>query len=95
MNNQPAPGSCRTCGAALKWVRMESSGKSLPVNPIPDPSGGNVAARWTGARWAAGYVLRKGEDPKPGFSVFRPHAADCRPDVPRKTRAESAAAFLF
>jgi hypothetical protein len=74
---------------------MEASGKSLPVNPIADPQHGNVAARWTGARWAAGYVLRKGEQPKPGFEVFRPHAADCKPHEPKKSRAESSAAALF
>lgn len=94
-NHQPAPGSCRTCGATLKWVRMDATGKALPVNPIPDPEHGNVAARWTGERWAAGYVLRKGEQAKPGFKVFRPHAADCKPDAPKKTRSESAAAALF
>lgn len=87
--------NCRDCGATLKFVQMEGTGRLMPVNPIPDPEHGNVAARWTGERLAAGYVLKRGEQPKPGFRVFRPHRADCKPDTPKKTRSESAAAFLF
>lgn len=89
----PAP-SCRECGAPLRFVVMAETGKAMPVNAIPNPAG-NVAARWTGERWAAGYVLKAGEQPKPGYKAFRAHWADCRTDEPKKSRSESAAARLF
>jgi hypothetical protein len=79
--------------ATLRWVDM-ASGKKMPVNPVADPTG-NVAARRIGGRYAAGYVLRHGEEPKPGFTVFRGHFLDCPPDAPKHTRAESFAAALF
>lgn len=88
----PAP-SCNRCGATLKFVRMAATGRSLPVNAVPDPSG-SIAARWTGERWAGGYTLRSGEAPKPGFKVFRAHFADCKTE-PKKTRSEAASAALF
>jgi hypothetical protein len=89
----PAP-SCNRCGATLKFVDMADTGKRMPVNAVPDPTG-TIAARWTGERWAGGYVLKRGEQPKPGFKIFRTHYADCRPNEPKKTRTESAAARLF
>lgn len=89
----PAP-SCSRCGATLKFVQMTGTGKSMPVNAIADASG-TIAARWTGERWAGGYVLHRGETPKPGFKVFRTHYADCQPNETKKTRSESAAARLF
>lgn len=89
----PAP-SCSRCGATLKFVQMAGTGKSMPVNAVPDPDG-TIAARWTGERWAGGYTLKPGEEPKPGFKRFRTHYADCRPDEAKKTRSESAAARLF
>ena len=88
------PPSCSRCGATLRFVAMAATGKSMPVNAVPDPTG-NVAARWTGERWAGGYVLKPGEQARPGFKVFRPHFADCRASEPKKTRSESAAAQLF
>lgn len=86
--------SCRECGAALRFVVMAETGKAMPVNAVATPAG-NIAARWTGERWAAGYVLKAGELPKPGYKVFRAHWADCRPAAPKKSRSESAAARLF
>lgn len=87
----PAP-SCRECGATLRFVQMTTGGR-MPVNAVPDPTG-SVAARWTGERWAAGYVLKPDEEPRPGFKRFRPHFADCRPAA-KRSRSESAAARLF
>lgn len=87
---KPGPATCRRCMATLRFVQM-TSGKAMPVNPIPDPTG-NVAARKIGHRYAAGYVLHKGEDPKPGFVVFRPHWADCT-DAPKHTRSEANPLF--
>ncbi|MGC4106069.1 MAG: hypothetical protein QM753_06900 [Thermomicrobiales bacterium] len=89
----PSP-FCRECGATLRFITMADSGKRMPVNPVPDPRG-RIAARFTGHRWAGGYVLKAGEAPRPGFKVFRTHYADCRPAAAKKTRSESAAARLF
>lgn len=80
----PAP-SCRDCGASLRFVLMADSGKSLPVNPIADPTG-NVAARKLGGRLTAGYVIARDRPLKAGFELYRPHRADCKPNTPRGPR---------
>lgn len=88
---RPGPPTCRRCQATLRFIRL-ANGSLMPVNPVPDRTG-NVAARKVGSRYAAGYVLRKGEEPKPGFVVFRPHFADCPPDEAKHTRGEANPLF--
>lgn len=88
---RPGPPICRRCGATLRFVQM-ASGKVSPCNPVPDRTG-TIAARKVGVRYAAGYTLRAGEDPRPGFVTFRVHFADCPPDAPKRARSESAPLF--
>ncbi|HEY3545058.1 MAG TPA: hypothetical protein VGK17_03075 [Propionicimonas sp.] len=87
----PVP-SCKRCGATLKFVQMADTGKSMPVNALPDKTG-TIVARNVGYRWAAGYVLKAGEQPKPGFTVFRTHYADCKPHEVKHTRSEATPLF--
>lgn len=44
MPKRPGPSAttCRSCGAPLLWVRMES-GKRMPLDSVPDPLG-NICA---------------------------------------------------
>lgn len=86
------PVDCRRCGATLKFVRMADSGKHMPVNPIPDPTG-LICARRVGDRWAGGYTLKSGEQPRAGFTVFRSHYADCPPNAVKHTRGEAEHLF--
>lgn len=90
----PGPTSCSRCMAPLRWVDM-ASGKRMPVEAVPMPQTGNVAARPLGSRLAAGYVLHQGELPRPGFRVYRSHFLDCPPNTPKHTRAEANSAALF
>ena len=90
----PGPTSCSRCMAPLRWVDM-ASGKRLPVEAVPMPQTGNVACRRLGSRLVSGYVLRDGETPRPGFSVYRTHFLDCPPSAAKHTRAEAREAALF
>ena len=84
--------TCRRCDAILKFVRMADTGKSMPVNPIPDPTG-LICARKVGDRWAGGYTLKSGEQPRAGFTVFRSHYADCPVNQVKHTRGEAEHLF--
>lgn len=70
------PPQCRSCGARLRFVRM-TSGRSMPCNPVPDPSGAVAARREPRGGWGKGYILASGETPPEGYTTFRPHWADC------------------
>ena len=72
--------SCRDCRATIRFVRLES-GKSMPVNPTPDPTG-TVAVDWQGTE-LVGYVLSKTDPLRPGYRLYRAHRADCHPTKPR------------
>lgn len=32
-------GQCRSCGAALLWVKSETTGKNMPLDATPSPDG--------------------------------------------------------
>lgn len=73
------PSTCRSCGAEVLWVVMES-GKPKPVDVNPDPTG-NVCVvldRGTGER--IGWIAREGDVARRHHSHFRtcPHAATWR-----------------
>lgn len=67
---------CRSCSATLRWVRMES-GKGMPVDPVPTPLTGNVAARLVGTRYVAGYVVTAKNPLRSGFTLFTAHWVSC------------------
>ncbi len=81
------PPQCRSCGAVLRFVRM-SSKRSMPCNPVPDPSGIVAARRQSRGGWGEGYVLASGEGAPEGWTTFRPHWADC--DMRLRNRAPVA-----
>ena len=49
--------TCRDCGAPIRFVRLITTGKLLPIDPDPHPSG-NVAA-WPAHGRLEGYVITK------------------------------------
>lgn len=78
---------CRACAEPIIFVRL-NTGKALPCNPLPYPSG-NVAARMHMGR-LIGFVIS--EEHKPGpLDDYRlvPHFATCE-ELKRKRRAEKA-----
>ena len=83
---------CRSCFAVLRFIEM-GSGKRMPCNPVADRTG-NVAARKTPRGYVDGVVLHKGETAPEGFTVFRPHWADC--DMrPRNAKPAAPSGSLF
>ena len=94
MNPVPGPTTCRRCQATLRFVEVSTARATFPVacNPVPDRTG-NIAARKLGTRYAGGYFLAKGEQPKPGFVVFRKHTDDCPPEAPKHSRSEATPLF--
>ena len=74
--------SCRSCDAAIEWVTWADSGKAIPLDRGPAPSG-NLAA-------VAGKVHRyTAEDERLGRERRVSHFATC-PDAPRWKKRETA-----
>lgn len=64
---------CRNCHEPIRFVRLDT-GKSLPVNPLPDAAG-TVQTRRIG-RELHGAVVYRGTDPQGTFRMM-PHPATC------------------
>lgn len=86
-------GKCRDCGASLRFVRMENTGKLVPVDPTPD-DGGNVYAHPAGDA-LHGHVKTKGEQLPPAWAVYMPHHATCRDSRRRAGRSARAPMTLL
>lgn len=74
---------CRSCQAPVRWVRMQTSGRSMPLDPDPHPDG-NVAINDEGQ----GVSVKPRYAAVTGEPVYRSHFASC-PDAGahRKDRA--------
>lgn len=71
--------TCRSCGAAVQWGRIEPSGKAVPLDPEPQPDGNLIVVRATyDARGNLAPVVRvvKG-DPGPDVQRFVSHFVTC------------------
>lgn len=82
---------CRRCEAQMLFVRLDT-GRSIPVDPIPDPTG-NVAARRDG-RGLVGHVVSKDHPVEDGQQLYRPHIAACDPDKPLVTASQRKASLF-
>lgn len=76
---------CRDCGAPVLFVRMEPSGRLMPVDPDVDPAG-TVAAMRDVSGNLAGDFAAAGTPAPPGHRRYVTHFATCR-----ARRAESTA----
>ena len=72
------PRLCRACSGPLRWIQFED-GRMRPVDPVPTPRTGDVAARPVGGRYTAGYRLSNHRPLRDGFVRFDSHARICRP----------------
>ena len=71
----PRLSECRECQTPIRFVRLES-GKAMPVDPMPSPSG-NIAAR-RNAHQLEGFVISRDRQPGGTYSLrFRAHYATC------------------
>ena len=67
---------CPRCSATLRWVLLES-GKHFPVDPVPTPRTGDVAARLVGDRYVSGYIVTQRRPLRAGFTLFDSHYRHC------------------
>ena len=85
---------CMYCHALIVFVKLDT-GRPIPVEPVPYPDKGNVAAirnKRTGV--LTGYVISQTKPLLDGYERFMPHRATCHPEKPRVT-APNRAATLF
>lgn len=88
------PPSCDSCQARIVFVTMTTTGKKVPVDPIPDDEG-TVCARLVGSQ-LHGYVISKDRPYQRIYTRYTTHYSTC-PDRPRaapKPRPEPAATLF-
>lgn len=92
----PPLAECRSCHDPIRFVRMDESGRAMPVNPAPHTDGtGNVAARLR-AGSLTGFVISKDRLPGPGEAYrFTAHYATCEAERPKTTPAAEPPPSLF
>lgn len=66
--------TCRTCHRPIRWVRLLTSGRALPLDPLPVANGNVALEEVDDGEFAARYVRL--DDPYPG-PRYRPHFATC------------------
>jgi hypothetical protein len=71
--------TCGRCPAQVLWARLPS-GKTMPLDPAPDPAGTVAAYRDGLGAWRA-HVLTDGERPAPFEKRYVTHFATCAPTV--------------
>lgn len=69
-------GECRDCHLPIRFIRITTTDRAMPINAMPDPNG-NVAGRIQAGR-LVGFVISRDHRPGP-LDAFRfmPHAATC------------------
>lgn len=79
---------CKGCGLPIRFIRITTTDRPMPINPMPDETG-NVAGRLSGGR-LVGFVISRDHRPGP-LDPFRfmPHAATC--EALRKSTPPTAA----
>jgi hypothetical protein len=70
---------CKRCSALIVWSRT-NSGKSMPLDAVPN-SDGNVAAHRDHLGVLRAEVLPKGQEPLRFMRRYMPHFATCAPTV--------------
>lgn len=68
--------TCRSCHTRILFVRIETTGRLMPVDPHPDPDG-NVYARHVPDIGHLGHVATKDEQLPDGWRIYMPHFATC------------------
>lgn len=63
------------CGMPIAFVHLETTGRHMPVDPVPDEDG-TVSARLVEGQ-LTGRVLTRGEDDPQGWLRYMPHPATC------------------
>lgn len=78
MNGRPKVplAECRDCAAPVVFARLDT-GKSMPLNPVPNADRGNVACRLIGGQ-LYGFVISRDRLPGP-LDIWRmvPHFSTC------------------
>lgn len=67
---------CAKCQCAVKWVRMEITGRAMPIDPHPAEDG-TVAVKQAGPGQLVGYVVSKVRPLEEGYKLHRAHWGLC------------------
>ena len=51
--DMPGVKHCRSCGAAIYWLKHQTTGKVAPIDAFSDPAGNIVVALSAGVYWLA------------------------------------------
>ena len=73
---------CRSCGADILWTKWERSGKSMPVDAVPDMrppdrGGGNLVLTLRGGEHGELLVEKAPADVDPKRNRYTSHFATC------------------
>lgn len=91
----PRLAECRDCHDPIRFVRMDTTGRALPVDPAPNPERGTVAATLR-AGSLVGFVISRDRQAGVGHPYrFTPHHATCeaRKPAPKQTPAPTPTLF--
>jgi hypothetical protein len=78
----PRLAECRDCHDPIRFVRMVATGRPCPVDPMPNPDRGTIAAQIRG-RDLVGFVITPDHRADPTYGLrFVPHGATC-PERPK------------
>jgi hypothetical protein len=72
--------TCRSCGAAIRWLKIVPGGKSMPVDNEPHAEGNIIPGLGGTATVLSGAVLLAVRERKPDEPLYRSHFATC-PDA--------------
>lgn len=77
---------CRNCFAVMKWVVMEDTHKSVPVEPHKDRRGTVAAKPVPAARGSRlmGYVVSAERPLRDGYDLYVAHFAECERIAPKR-----------
>jgi hypothetical protein len=79
---------CRECDTKIMFVRIETTGRAMPVDPFPDPDGNVYARHTTTPGGLLGHVTKHDEPLPEGWRIYMPHFASC----PMRPKGEPAPA---
>ena len=79
--------TCRDCFATILFVKLDT-GRPIPVDPIPLPDKGNVAASKTPSGKLVGHVISRTKPLQDHQERYMPHHASCKPERPKLYASE-------
>ena len=79
--------TCNRCGASIRFITMEKTGKAMPINPISNLDGNVAAWQRSPGRWYGDVLTaaNRAEHAAAGRQFYTAHWAECPDQKPPKT----------